>query len=333
MSGPGLPVYTLGFSRPEWDETDEARETASHLGCAFHVETLGEGLEEEIPAILSSLGEPFGDASIVPTWFVSRLAARHVKVVLSGDGGDELFAGYTRYQGERLAASASLLPGPARAALARGLRALSGASRVMAGGASSGLAVRSGSAARRLARLPDDARRLARLLDDAGRTVEERYVAKSRASECADGSRLLRAADSSAEGRAAGIVAALVRERPPAEDAIALLSRLDLEFYLPNDMLWKVDRASMAHSIEVRVPFLDHRLVELALGMPSNVKLRGMTTKWLLRKAAEHRLPRGAAERPKRGFTPPVDEWMRGATGRRLEQWLGEGAGRARPGS
>ena len=324
------PSFCLGFPGLAGDETPYARAVAERIGLPFHtVSATGPEIEREIPGILARSGEPFGDSSIVPTWLLSRFAAHEVKVVLSGDGGDELFAGYTRYQGERLAHLLSGVPGGALHRSAAAVRALAAAAPARAG--------------RR-------AQRLARFMEEAALPFQDRYHSKSRLARERGAAALLgpgralhahrdpagrarpsaaHATDDSPQGRARGIIAALVESQPSSNDPLSLPALLDLEFYLPNDMLHKVDVASMAHSLEVRVPFLDHRVVELSLRLPASLKLRGLTTKWLLRRLAGEILPPEVARRSKRGFEGPTAAWMRGPLGGLLESWSTDGGGAA----
>jgi asparagine synthase (glutamine-hydrolysing) len=219
--------------------------------------------------------EPFADSSAVPTWLVSRIARQQVTVALSGDGGDELFFGYPRYRHHADAARILALP--------RGVR------RVAAHGAS---------------RLPTRRlRRIADVLRSDGADQYARFITWWTPEEVVEltGQAPLEAPSYTAvfEG-AAGVSRAA---RPPL---------LDLVSYLPDDILAKVDRTSMAVSLEVRSPLLDHRVVEFAIGLPLTLKRRAGRTKWLLRRLLDKRVPRALVDRPKMGFGVPLGDWFRG---------------------
>ena len=295
----GRPVrtFSIGSRDPGYDESTFAREVARHLGTD-HTELVLDDAEVAalVPAILADLDEPLADPSFVPTWLVSRLAREQVTVALSGDGGDEVFAGYTRH---RVAASRAAtllrLPAALKSPVAAALRAVP---------------PRGWDA---LASLLPDARRPGR----AGEQVHKaaRVLA---ARDAHDLHRRLVAVweDGPAAARArrgpldAGDAVAWSRssELAPAERMMLA----DTLAYLPGDVLTKVDRASMAHSLEVRVPLLDHRVVESAWSLPLDLRIRAGRTKWPLRAVLARRVPPALTERPKRGFAQPVGAWLRG---------------------
>jgi asparagine synthase (glutamine-hydrolysing) len=229
------------------------------------------------------LDEPFGDSSAIPTYMVSRLAAQHVKVVLSGDGGDELFAGYDRYvveQNERARA-----PLPAR-------RLLGAIGRRMPGGM-----------------------RGRNYLRHFSLSGAERYLDACTLFRLEDMKRLfqpdvfeLLAPHQPWRLKAAQMASA-------SNNWLTQLQSLDINSYLPLDILTKVDRMSMAHSIESRVPLLDHELVEFAATIPPGMNLRGQTTKYILKQAMRGILPDRIIDRPKRGFAVPLSFWFRGKLG------------------
>lgn len=293
----GHPVRacTVGFADPAFDERPEARQAAAACGAEL--------LEEEVrPDDLLDLGwydevfdEPFSDSSAVPTWHVSRLARRHVTVALSGDGGDEGFGGYRRYLFDwRENRGRRLLPLP----LWRLLGALYP----------------------KLDFLPR-ALRLRRTLQNLGLPPEVAYARSVSASLPAEVFAVLRPEWHAAVGDPLEPVQAAWRNSDgtdPLQRAVAA----DLATWLPGDILTKVDRASMAVSLEVRCPFLDHRLLELAARIPSSLKLQGGRTKGFLRSALRSRLLPAALHRRKRGFSVPLRDWLRGAAGDALEQQL-----------
>jgi asparagine synthase (glutamine-hydrolysing) len=219
--------------------------------------------------------EPFADSSAIPTYLVSKTARELVTVALSGDGGDELFFGYPRYRFHSMAARVLALP--------RSWRTLAafGAARMPT---------------RRLRRIADVLRS-----DDADQYA--RFISWWGPDDIA-------ALTGHAPEEAPLYADVLLRGSALHRDELPGL--LDLVSYLPEDILTKVDRASMAVSLEVRAPFLDHRVVESALGLPLSLKRRGSTTKWILRQLLYKRVPRQLLERPKMGFGVPLADWFRG---------------------
>src|SRR4051812_6123886 len=283
-------THTVGFADRAADEREDAAAVARALG-ADHVETeVRPDLADVLPRIAWHLDEPFADPSSVPTWYVSRETRRRVTVALSGDGGDELFAGYgEKYRmhlmEERLR---RFLPGPLRhglfPALGRHWPRSPGLPRALRlGGLFRNLAVEA-------PRSYDFDRRL------IPPHLEERLFGASLA----------------ARRRSFDPFAAIEPHlaRAPREP-LARALYLDLKTWLADDGLVKVDRMSMAHALEVRCPLLDHRIIELAARLPARLKLAGGTTKVLLRRVAERRLPAEILARPKRGFAPPVSRWLR----------------------
>jgi asparagine synthase (glutamine-hydrolysing) len=274
----GRPVrtFTIRFENPEFDEADAAAAVARHLGTDHHEQTCGNremvDIVERLPEMFD---EPFADSSAIPTYLVSRVAREQVTVALSGDGGDELFFGYPRYRYCARASALLSLPAPLRRLGA------AGASRLPT---------------RRLRRIADVLRS-----DDADPYA--RFVTWFTAAEIAT-------LTGTPPPEAPFYVDARGRMPPGSgSDAAGLL---DVVSYLPDDILTKVDRASMAVSLEVRAPLLDHRVVEFALGLPVDLKWRHGETKWILRRLLYKRMPRHLIDRPKQGFGVPLDDWFRG---------------------
>jgi asparagine synthase (glutamine-hydrolysing) len=293
-------TFTVGFDHRGYDEAGDARRVARHLG-ADHTElrvTPAEALAT-IPQMAETYDEPFGDSSQIPTYLVARLARRHVTVALSGDGGDESFGGYVRYfQAARMAALFRL-PQVARAAAGTLLTAVRPAAWDAA--------------------------------IASGRRVLPAHVARA-----LSGERIHKFAGVLALRDAVAVYHGLVstwrepaalvvggREPPTAVSGYAwaegylpnLMSRmmfLDTVSYLPGDILVKVDRATMAVSLEARCPLLDHRVVELAWRLPIDLKVKGGQGKRLLRKVLARYVPTELVDRPKQGFGPPLGEWLRG---------------------
>ena len=289
-------TFTIGFREEAFDEAAHARAVAEHLGTD-HTEFLVTADEARgvIPSLASVYDEPFGDSSQIPTMLVAALARRHVTVSLSGDGGDELFAGYTRYRDlERAWAKVARIPTPLRPALSR----LTGATPA---GLMHDAMTRTGTI-RFAPRFAHRSERLSRMV--AAPTVERLY--EQLVSQWMSPHALVRGS----------------RERPTAfsvplagDGALTRVERamlVDLASYLPDDILVKVDRATMAVSLESRAPFLDHRVVELAWRMPLGQKLRDGRGKDVLRRVLDRYVPRALIERPKQGFGVPVGEWLRG---------------------
>jgi asparagine synthase (glutamine-hydrolysing) len=284
-------THTVGFADRGTDEREDAAAVAAALG-ADHVATeVHPDLADVLPRIAWHLDEPFADPSSVPTWYVSRETRRRVTVALSGDGGDELFAGYgDRYR-------MHLLEERARGFLPAGLRR----------------AVLPGLARRwpRSPRLPRPLRAgsvLANLAVDADRAYfQDRCLIPAHLTERLFGESLRE------RRRRFDPFSALAPHlaRAPQGDPLARALYLDLKTWLADDGLVKVDRMSMAHALEVRCPLLDHRVMEFAARVPSRLKLHGGETKILLRRLAGRLLPAEILARPKRGFAPPISRWLR----------------------
>jgi asparagine synthase (glutamine-hydrolysing) len=245
-----------------------------------------------VERVVEHFDEPFADSSAIPTWYVSEMARRHVTVVLSGDGGDELFGGYDRYLPHARVAQFDKLAVP-------------------------GVKTAAGLTARALPRRAMGRRFLHHVaLDDDERYVDAVtfYGARDRAALLAGDLRSRRARPTPEETFATRL--ADLGDLP----AVSRQMRLDLGTYLPEDVLVKVDRMSMAHSIESRVPLLDHPLVELALSFPLSLKIRQGERKYLLRQVAARVLPRSVLTKRKQGFGVPIGLWFRG----RLREAFGD---------
>lgn len=289
-----VKTFTIGFNESDYDEATHARAVANHLGTDHtELRITADDARAVIPMLPDMYDEPFADSSAIPTYLLSRLTRDHVTVALSGDGGDELFAGYDRY---RMAGIARLgfLPGGLR----RGLGHILGA---VPPGAWDGMAHLL-PAGRRPPALGDKLAKLARVLragndDDVYRAIIALWEAPE---ELVPGA--VPAPD-------AGCDPALARDLP---DFLSRMQYLDSVTYLPDDILTKVDRASMAVSLEARMPLLDHRVVELAWQLPPELRRRDGVPKWLLRQVLYRHVPRALVERPKMGFGVPIGAWLRG---------------------
>jgi asparagine synthase (glutamine-hydrolysing) len=291
QSAAPIQTFTIGFDTPDYDERDLARRVAVQCGTQ-HLErvVVPEDLETGLERLGAAFDEPFGDASALATHVVAGVARERVTVVLTGDGGDELLAGYTRYQGEKFSQSYAALPRVARQVILPGVvQALA----TLAPG-----------------RLRDRAQRAARVLAAANLDFESRLARKQSWSDPELRTELL-ALPAAAVRPAREYIGDAMRDCP-AHDPFHRLNWFDYTFMLPSQMLTKVDRMSMAHSLEARVPFLDHRLVELMATVSARVQMPGYTRKHVLRKALGARLPLELLRAPKRGFNVPMREWFRG---------------------
>ena len=292
ITGRPVPTFTLGMEDEDFNEADYARRAAAHIGTSHHELIIGEReLLEALFDVARVLDEPLADASVLPTYLLSRFARRHVKVALGGEGGDELFAGYPTYLGDRLARLYVRLPGAARALIRRVVE------RIPPGFSNVGieyLAKKFVSAAE----LPETARhqiwfgafspeRQRRLLSDAA----------------------LSALAGEPDNGPLEDAMAVTRGRRFVDPLDALLLT-DFVMYLQDDLLTKVDRASMAASLEVRAPFLHHPLVEFVAGLPASMKLKRFTAKHLLKRALADSLTREITTRRKRGFNVPMARFM-----------------------
>jgi asparagine synthase (glutamine-hydrolysing) len=284
VSGARVKTFSIGFDDAAFDELPHARRVADFFGTDHHefvVKPDGVGI---LDRLVGHFDEPFADASAIPTWYVSEMASRHVTVVLSGDGGDELFGGYDRY-----------VPHPRFGAMYQhSPRAL----RMLAGFAAT--------------RLPHGTTGK-RFLEQLGREERERYLnaicyfsaEEKPALLTPDVRRALGGFDAEAD---------LARrfDRYGALSWPSQMMRFDAETYLPEDVLTKVDRMSMAHSIESRVPLLDNHVVEFAASLPSTLKIRNGRRKHVLKEVAATLLPPEILNRPKQGFAVPLGGWFRG---------------------
>jgi asparagine synthase (glutamine-hydrolysing) len=309
VPGTTLRTFTIGYAGSEFDESKYARIVASHLGAQHTEFTVS---EEEALALFSRLNdiadEPIGDSSLIPTLMVSELARRHVKVALSGDGADELFGGYARYAACARYASHT-------GALVRALRWLS--AEVL-----SCLPPKWIAASYRLAR--GEHQRFAAIEDKL-----RKFINLSRAQDTFSAYRATVSEWTPGQSSQLGVYSsefeADLAEAFQAADCVDDASRymhFDLARYLPGDLLTKVDRASMAVSLEAREPFLDHKLAALATALPLEWKLRHGQNKYILRRLLDRHYPAGLFDRPKHGFSAPVGKWLRGPLRGVLEEEL-----------
>ena len=279
-----VSTFSIGFRERSFNELDLARQVAERYGTDHHELVVSPRVDELLPKLVAGFDEPFADSSAIPTYLVSELAAEHVKVVLSGEGGDELFGGYETYAADQLA-------------------------------------LRVGGAAARLAplveRLPSSSRRVSleyrakRFARAAALPPLERHHGWKEIFSAAQRSQLLVPEWRQAPGDPLDTWRVRFAETEEAP-LLARLQDVDLGIYLADDLLTKTDRMSMAHSLEARVPYLDPVVSDLALALPTSLKVRGLSKKRLLRRAAAELVPGGIIRARKRGFSIPAAAWLRG---------------------
>lgn len=294
-----VKTFSIGFEEQDFSEIEHARRIAERFGTEHHEFIVRPDALEVLPTVVRHYGEPYADSSAIPTYYLAKMTRQHVTVALSGDGGDECFAGYERYVAMRIAERYSRLPRVLRD------QVLQPAIAAMPPGNS-----------RR-----SQYGRIRRLLGVMGRPRSEGYLSltcgfsEELKAELCTREFLKRTAHSSA----------LDYMQPwfagnGEIDIVDRLAMADTANYLPNDLLVKVDIASMAVSLEARAPFLDHHLMEFAASLPAGYKLRGLTTKYLLKQALRGLLPKENLSRKKMGFGVPLGRWFRGE----LRQFVSE---------
>ena len=299
-----VKTFTIGFNEEGYNEAVHAKAVAAHIG-AEHTELYVSPQQalDVIPLLPRLYCEPFSDSSQIPTFLVSQLARQHVTVSLSGDAGDELFCGYNRYQlTEKLWHKLAFVPAPLRALVAKGITTLSPTAWDKLADFIPG--------AGRYAALGDKLHKGAGVLASA--TVDELYLGMV--------SHLHNPAKWVIGGQEPLTHLTGLRPDLGGLGAVERMMALDTISYLPDDILVKVDRAGMGVSLECRVPFLNHRLVEFAWSLPLTYKLREGQTKWPLRQVLYRHVPRELIDRPKMGFGVPLHDWLRGP----LRDWSEE---------
>ncbi len=298
-----VKTFSIGFGEPDYDEAAYAQAVADHLGTE-HTELYVSPQDAlaVIPKLPTIYDEPFSDSSQIPTYLISVMTRKHVSVALSGDGGDELFAGYDRYFfASTMRRRFGWLPSPLRRHAADMIQRLAGPRTLERSG--------------RFATLRRKSQTLAVLLGESEDSFYRRLVSHWTEPETiALGGR----------ERASFFLDDAVPVLVP--DFMARMQYLDSRTYLPDDILTKVDRASMAASLEVRVPILDHRVVEFSWMLPRRCMIRGGQGKWALRQVLKRYVPERLTDRPKMGFGVPIDRWLRGPLRDWAESLLTQGA-------
>jgi asparagine synthase (glutamine-hydrolysing) len=302
-TGQPVKTFSIGFHEDSYNELEFARLTAKKFGTDHHEFFVTPDICAVVDELVWHFDEPFADSSAIPTYMVSKLARDHVTVVLSGDGGDELFGGYTRYVVERKRGGFERLPKPLREGLMRPLSE----------------------------RLPHAAWGRNYLhnvsLDPVARYLDSVSVFSSL------NRKSLYTADFLEKVGPGGYGADLFRElvaNVKTDEPLDKLLYLDSKTYLPGDILTKVDRMSMAVSLEARAPLLDHKLVDFVTGIPASLKLAGLETKHLLKEAVKDLIPTEILHRPKQGFGVPIQEWINQQLRTRIRDTLSDARTRQR---
>jgi asparagine synthase (glutamine-hydrolysing) len=289
QSNQTVKTFTIGFPVKEYDESAYAERVAKHLATDHQTLRVEPDAVKILPQLAHHYDEPFGDSSAVPTWYLSQLTRQHVTVALSGDGGDELFAGYPRYRAAALAGWFDHVP------FIRGLFAAS-------------IWQNFPSSANQKSRV----RQFKRFSSSLNLSPERRYLDwisifnEVRRAELYNEDFVAQLPNSDPAG-----FLTTAWKRTKGRDPVSAASLTDLVTYLPCDLMTKVDIASMAHGLEVRAPFLDHHVVEFATTLPAKYKYRQRRGKWLLQRAFGDMLPAEVWQRPKMGFGVPLDHWFR----------------------
>ncbi|HEX9629324.1 MAG TPA: asparagine synthase (glutamine-hydrolyzing), partial [Pyrinomonadaceae bacterium] len=286
-----VKTFSIGFEEQDFSELHHARRVAEHVGADHHEFIVRPDALEVLPILVEHYGEPYADSSAVPTYYVARETRKHVTVALNGDGGDESFAGYERYVAMRLAEKYHRIPAVLRDTVLRQAMDLMPFSETERG------RVRDVKRFVEAASLPKVERYLRWLSVFDSQAKQDLYTDNFRQETQAHS--------------AAGIIDPWFA-RANGSGIVDAALFTDIMTYLPNDLLVKVDIATMANSLEARSPFLDHHVIEFAASLPEKYKLRGLTTKYLLKQVLKKLLPAENLNRRKMGFGVPIGHWFRG---------------------
>lgn len=286
-----VKTFSIGFEDQDFSELKYAKRVAEHVGADYHEFIVKPDAMEVLPILVEHYGEPYADSSAIPTYYVSKETRKHVTVALNGDGGDESFAGYERYAAMQAAELYNKVPRALRKLFIEAPVNLLPTSEIR----------------------KTRARDLKRFLKAASLPRKERYF-RWMTTFTGDAKTELYTKDFAAEAALGGDAADLLYGWFAKANGSGLLDATlltDQMTYLPNDLLVKVDIASMANSLEVRSPFLDHKLIEFAASLPENLKMRRFETKYLLKKVAARLVPKEVVYRRKMGFGVPIGRWFR----------------------
>jgi asparagine synthase (glutamine-hydrolysing) len=288
-TGP-VKTFSIGFEDPALDERSAARIVAELFATDHQELVVRPSVADILPRLVRHYGEPFADATAIPTYYLSEMTRRYVTVALNGDGGDETLGGYHRYVINRHLARLGVVPRPIRSAVG----AIS--TRIPSNG-----------------HVDSTANRLRRSLGSIADSPADRYLRYVTDFQGFDRASVYSTeyADQVAVSAVATVISRPWRESGAA-DIVDLMLDVDEQTYLPDDLLFKADIATMAHSLEGRAPMLDHRFVEYAASLPVHLKVSGRQTKVALRRLLQPSVPRTIVDAPKRGFRPPLSAWLRG---------------------
>ncbi len=286
-----VKTFSIGFEEQDFSELHHARRVAEHVGADHHEFIVRPDALEVLPLLVEHYGEPYADSSAIPTYYVARETRKHVTVALNGDGGDESFAGYERYAAMRLAERYHRIPALLRESVVRHAIELIPSSET------------------KRSRIRD----VKRFIQAASLPKVERYL---RWVSVFDGAAKQDLYTEDFRGQTQGVSANALLDpwfaRANGSGVVDAALLTDIMTYLPNDLLVKVDIATMATSLEARSPFLDHHVIEFAASLPEQYKLRGLTTKYLLKRMLKQLLPAENLDRRKMGFGVPIGHWFRG---------------------
>ena len=285
LVGGRVKTFSIGFDDPRFNELPHARRVAEQYGCDHHEFQVQPRAIDIVSTLVKHYGEPYADSSAIPTFYLAQLTRQHVTVALNGDGGDESFAGYGWHLGSRLAEQWQSVPSALRGAAEHAAAALAPFS----------------------SHRRSPIARLSRFMAAASQPRAARYRHWLSIFTADLKAELYASPRPPRPDPIEAIFAAV-----PRLDAVDAMLHADMEWYLPTDLLVKVDIATMANSLEARSPFLDWRLTEFAARLPSRFKVKGRTSKYILKKAVADLIPAGNMHRPKQGFAVPVGPWFRG---------------------
>lgn len=290
MDPKDIKTFSIGFKERSFDESSDARRVAEYFGTDHHEEILSPGgMLDVFPKVLDVLDEPFADSSIIPTYLVSKFTRGHVKVALGGDGGDELFLGYPSFLAHKLDGYLGLIPASLKKLpLKLLLKCVKPSNDYMS--------------------LYFKAKRFSRGLDFPEEVRHQAWIGSFTPDE--QKALLISGRDSSLRTDIYGITEKYFKNAK-ALDPLDRAVYIYIKTYMTDDILTKVDRASMANSLEVRAPFLDTEFTEYVTGIPASFKLKNFTTKWILKEALRGRIPERNISKPKQGFAVPVARWLK----------------------